>query len=268
MAGTIVTDRIESDASYASSVNIASPLVIANTLTMGSAASISGNVNIDSGLLFVDGVNNRVGIGGLTNPALLIEVGNPSDSNQSLRVNFPDANTAQINSTRRSGGSLQNLRIAGQETVQLLTDGTERMRVDISGRVTTPSQPTFYAWSGAADVTFSTETPLPLNSTLWNTGSHYNTSTYRFTAPVAGKYFFRANIYKQANSGVSRFRIQKNGSSYIYHILSTNAVQTEMISGIVDLAVNDYVTCTYQADVGTNIYLASDHTSFSGWFLG
>jgi len=41
MAGTIVVDRLESDASYASSINIASPIVISNTIT--------GNVNIDNG---------------------------------------------------------------------------------------------------------------------------------------------------------------------------------------------------------------------------
>ena len=34
MAGIIVVDRIESDASYASSINVASPLVISNTLSM------------------------------------------------------------------------------------------------------------------------------------------------------------------------------------------------------------------------------------------
>lgn len=62
MSGTIVVDRIESDASYASSINIASPLVVSNTINM-SGGSITGNVNIDSGLLFVDGTNDRVIIG-------------------------------------------------------------------------------------------------------------------------------------------------------------------------------------------------------------
>jgi hypothetical protein len=144
----------------------------------------------------------------------------------------------------------------------------ETMRIDTGGRVTTPLQPSFSAWSGAGNVLFTTETPLPLNSTFWNTGSHYNTSNYRFTAPVAGKYFFRANIYKQGSSNFTRLRIQKNGNSYVYHIIPATGVQTEAIAAIVDMAVNDYVTCTYQADSGTDVYMASDHTNFSGWFLG
>jgi len=54
VAGTIIADVIQSDQSYPSSINIASPLVIANTISMTNGA-ISGNVNV-SGNLVVTGV--------------------------------------------------------------------------------------------------------------------------------------------------------------------------------------------------------------------
>ena len=43
MAGTIVVDRLESDASYASSINVASPLVVSNTISIGSNLAINSS---------------------------------------------------------------------------------------------------------------------------------------------------------------------------------------------------------------------------------
>jgi hypothetical protein len=49
MAGTIVVDRLESDASYASSINVASPLVVSNTISIGSNLAInSSGINATS----------------------------------------------------------------------------------------------------------------------------------------------------------------------------------------------------------------------------
>jgi hypothetical protein len=268
MAGTIVTDRIESDASYASSITVASPMVVSNTLTMGSAAAISGNVNIDSGLLFVDGVNNRVGIGGITNPALLIEVGNPSDSNQSLRFNFPDANTAQINSTRRSSGSLQSLRIAGQDTVQLLTNGTERVRVDIEGRVTKPNQPAFRAVTAGG--TTSTTGVIAFASVPVNTGSHFSTVTNRFTAPVAGRYLFCGNIYvlpNTTNFGLIQFRVNGGQVSYS-ETQSTATTVTLSFSIIVSLSAGDYTEVAWSSNGGRQWFGGPAETNFSGYLIG
>jgi hypothetical protein len=44
MAGTIIVDRIESDASYASSINVAAQVTFSNTVSFSSAATLSGNV--------------------------------------------------------------------------------------------------------------------------------------------------------------------------------------------------------------------------------
>ena len=67
MAGTIVADIIQSDQSYASSINIASPMVISNTLTFGGGTiTPTANVNIDNGTLFINPTKNQVGIGTIT----------------------------------------------------------------------------------------------------------------------------------------------------------------------------------------------------------
>ena len=48
MAGTIIVDRIESDASYASSINVAAQVTFSNTVSFSSTASVSGNVSMSN----------------------------------------------------------------------------------------------------------------------------------------------------------------------------------------------------------------------------
>jgi len=62
-----------------------------------------------------------------------------------------------------------------------------------------PEVPAFYAYgfSGTEDSTHGT---VPFNSTKYNVGYHYSTSSYAFTAPVKGLYSFTLNI---ALNGVS-----------------------------------------------------------------
>lgn len=85
------------------------------------------------------------------------------------------------------------------------TTGTERMRIDSSGRVTTPAQPAFKAHASGA--TINNGDIMPLNTTSYNIGNCYNTSNYRFTAPVAGVYLF---------GGMARI----DGSWAYFHLMS------------------------------------------------
>lgn len=282
MAGTIIVDRLESDASYASSINIASPLVVSNTISLGSAAAITGNVNIDSGLLFVNAVNNRVGINTTTlaaNTSLCvsgdIKLNYTTPTNANARI-YALNSTFDPYTLALSGGAAINFqRISNSDEIAFETHHTgnthrEVMRISKEGRVTKPYQPAFDAYGTVGNESFTSERPIPLNSTTFNVGSHYNTSTYRFTAPVAGIYFFRAHVYKQSSGNASRLRFYKNGSDVrIYQYISASDVFTHQITGILSLAVNDYVTCTFNGDgAGTSIYLADNHTNFSGYFLG
>jgi microcystin-dependent protein len=78
----------------------------------------------------------------------------------------------------------------------------ERVRIDASGRITLPYQPAFHAYLNTSGNPASAS-PVVYTQTRFNIGSHYSTATGRFTAPVAGVYFFAAsvNMYGSNSTG-------------------------------------------------------------------
>ena len=72
------------------------------------------------------------------------------------------------------------------------TAATNAMKIDSSGRMTRPLQPCFQARSttGNSGNTWQAGQVIKFQTANTNVGSHYDTSTGRFTAPVAGFYQF------------------------------------------------------------------------------
>jgi hypothetical protein len=150
----------------------------------------------------------------------------------------------------------------------------ETMRIDSSGRVTIPYQPYFAAHvtSGSASYTSVAESvPLPANSTAFNVGSHYNTTNYRFTAPIAGNYLFTFSGITGTSNVISRPMFYINGSSGY-----TNGLQFGISGGdsgspqnctsaIIRLNAGDYVDVRSQA--GRLYYYSGSHSSFTGILL-
>ncbi len=115
---------------------------VSTTATIGTGFTLtSGNANFDSGVLFVDGTNNRVGINTATPTSALDANGNIRTSggsggtitafdNNSSRNNRAilgaDANGAYLDSTYTS---------AGTGTITFRTIGTERVRISEAGNV-------------------------------------------------------------------------------------------------------------------------------------
>ena len=230
----------------------------------------------------------RLGVG-TTSPATKLNVVESGAADAVIRVSNNSggvyASSLNVDSTNLTGSRYNSIYSSNNNTYQWAISGggadatmsfgtgssnTERMRIDSSGRVTTPYQPAFDAYGTAGNVLFTTDTPIAFTSTTFNVGSNYNTGTYRFTAPVAGIYFFRAQVYKQASGNASRLRLYKNAADVrVYQYISATDTYTFNITGIISLAVGDYVTCNFNSDgAGTNIYLADNHSNFSGYLLG
>ena len=77
----------------------------------------------------------------------------------------------------------------------------EVMRMHANGYITQPSQPSFSAHRNSNNWDVSNGSVLPWDQTRHNTGSHFNTSNYRFTAPVTATYEF--SFYSIYNTNLS-----------------------------------------------------------------
>lgn len=106
----------------------------------------------------------------------------------------------------------------------LTIGGTNTTTIAFGPNVTTtPSSlamtPAFYAYaSGATTISDDTWTKVSIGTELFDTNSNYDTSTSRFSPSIAGKYFFTATIFANANL-VGQLRevylaLYKNGTNH------------------------------------------------------
>ena len=132
----------------------------------------------------------------------------------------------------------------------------ERMRIDSVGRVTMPNQPAFMAILSVNNQSGD----LVMTDVQTNIGSHYNSGTGRFTAPVAGAYYFAMTSLEQGGNGA--IRLKKNGALFgvLGYMDGINA--NSLVIGIHTLNSGDYVSA--YAYVGVE----SNYTSFSGYLIG
>lgn len=151
-------------------------------------------------------------------------------------------------------------------TISVRTSNVERLGIDASGRVITPYQPRFYALSTSSTITSTTQTTINFNSAPVNVGSYFNTSTYTFTAPVAGQYFFSFALQKRFAGNLTVWW-NKNGTATrcIYQDLSGDSPHPTS-SIVFTLAANDTLKVDYSLSAG-DLYMGSG-TEYFSYFLG
>jgi len=165
------------------------------------------------------------------------------------------------------GGAAAYINVASSDSLVVTTNSIERMRIDASGRMTRPYQPMFWAYrSGSGNLT--SETDLSCDVADVNVGSHYSTSTFRFTAPVAGTYFFIMHaMNNQSNPGSSTVKFSKNGTNYHYFHIVNSHPSSGTSNIIMTLVAGDYVSCS-----ATNIHWNGGslykYPVFGGFLIG
>jgi hypothetical protein len=270
MAGTIIVDRIESDASYASSINVAAQVTFSNTVNFG-VSSVAPTAGVYSpstnNLAFTTAStermridsNGNVGIGS-TPTAIgsykVLEVNGTSGAYIALKQGGTEYGNMYNNSTDGT-----TISASGARNIIFQTNAAERMRIDSSGRVTITSQP--YVQLVYTDGTGILRNNLvPWNSNRVNRNSAYNSSTKYFTAPVAGIYFVSWQNYRNAGYTAGTgdvLQILKNGTAYV------SSYYTGTVVGTVECAANDTIGFYYNNDGGAT-YLKECYASI--WLLG
>ena len=185
-----------------------------------------------------------------------------------------DAEVARIEVERPSwGGAPSRMNFYTRTPSNALN---KNLAIDEYGRVTTPYQPSFHARRSAAytgyaanGVDGSSLQIILYNVADYNTGSGFNPANGRFTAPVAGVYYFRAECYStKTNWGQSWFVVngsRRSGTDSVPP--SAGAIVGN--SAIIKLAAQDYVGFhPYANDSNQTVTAHVNHTWFRGILLG
>lgn len=255
--------------------------------TVMTTASVANNLTVNGNTLFVDTVNNRVGIGNNSLTSQL-HIKQQSGINDAIYVEGYNGGGAKIY-RKESDGSIRfdAIQQGFSDIVFSTTPNsgtiTERMKIDSSGRVTMPYQPFFkYGILTAAAVSGATRLGPGislLSDRDARTSIYFNTSTGRFTAPITGNYMFNMTIMR--NGSVSSTpgidaQIVKNepnptgqNSSNTYgrlYVSSTSVMgdyEVKSITTTIYLNTNDYIA--FDITAGSTY---SDDSYIWGIFLG
>jgi hypothetical protein len=204
MAGTIVVDRIESDASYASTINVAGQITFSNTVNFGvfaGTAPVAGfYLPATNTLAFTTASSERmridssgnVGIGNTPSAKLDVTTGDGTATANAVYFRgttgvfaiypyFDATNGCLINSYNAAISAYKPMTLQASQFVWQ-PNGTERMRIDSSGNVLVGSASN------------------PFNSKLYVTG------TPTANAPIA-------SFYSQGNSSTSGIGLYNDSAS-------------------------------------------------------
>tara|TARA_Y100000816_G_C26073992_1_gene565167 strand:+ start:407 stop:1465 length:1059 start_codon:yes stop_codon:yes gene_type:complete len=256
-----------------------------NGALSASTGTFTGDVTVDTDTLKVDSSNDRVGIGNDT-PLALLDIKGSTDSFAGMaKVYLTDSNSNSDSrnwSVGNGGSAYGTLTISkskvkdGNPSASGTADNT--LMIDNAGRVTMPLQPHFQARSNAGNNgnTWETGQVIKFQTVAVNQGSHYSTSTGRFTAPVAGFYQFNFVGFGYDGGAVGTTTVSVNllinGSGYIMIAYennsngSGNTYPAVSASSAVYLSANDHVSIYVQ---NSGIYADSSnlYTAFSGFLV-
>ena len=193
----------------------------------------NGNPN----MLFVDGGNNRVGIG-MNDPTASLDVD----------LGFIQVNTAGTASGRFGSSTYITTGADSDLVVQAVVSGAATtfyqgsvlaQTIDSTGAITAPKQPAFLARpaSTQSNIPINANTTVVLGAEVFDQNADFASNT--FTAPVAGRYQFSAGLYcKQLDVDSAYYQLELRTSNRIYYdVISMDGHDADLGNHIFKLTV-------------------------------
>jgi len=128
------------------------------------------------------------------------------------RFDFPDIATYTGFATGESLTNIIRKEDATSEVVSVVGSPTEMEggltcdtitttgNINVGGLILAPNQVSFRAGRTTSQDTINTSIVLPFDKVIFNIGDAYDNSTYEFTAPVSGIYFFYSKFFSSNNT--------------------------------------------------------------------
>lgn len=248
--------------------------LISETENMTASPTFTGTVNLPS----ADATKNVTFSSGYATLGL-VTIGRSGTGYGTIGDGYQTTSTANTYKYDRNDYATQidfasggiKLKTAASGTAGNTVTFTDRLSITNGGITTLPTQPSFsaYRYDAAGTITFTASTDIPFNTTNHNVGSHFSTSTGRFTAPVAGKYLFSAHFFKYTtydNNTNTYWGFFVNGArtTTINHgVEGQDGGQSH--SAIISLNANDYVSVQHNDSLST---YSGVYNNFSGHLLG
>jgi len=253
----------------------------------GTTGTFTGDLTVDTTTLVVDSTNNRVGVGTASPGAGLTLEGTKDNLASQLKVT-----ASGVVSQYMGGGDAVGLAI-GHDHASLpivfktgvnsgtgvAGSGTTRMKIDGTGIVTLPNQPSFSANKGGTDQTNMSvgdpATVVTFGTEIYDRGANFASNT--FTAPLEGLYQFNVSLYlNQVDSAADYYVLQMVTSNRTYQNLfdpdfgQDAGFWTFTVSVLADMDASDTVQIKFYQNNGTaqtEISGSASATFFTGYLV-
>lgn len=176
-----------------------------------------------------------------------------------------------INASNTSGLVISN-DMSG--TLALQNNGVNNLTIDAGGKILLPNQPKFAAYHSLGS-TATANALVPFNLKHFDIGNNYSTSTYLFTAPIAGYYQFNYTIRVDNYTSGNYFHFWPYVNGAAGHVYSGATIYTPSSSSynyassswLMYLAANSTVGIYNASQITAGTYTSSQ-SAFSGFLVG